>query len=111
MKNKSNSDSKQLKRVVTASILTTVIMILSFWLLYMHTSSPDTARDVDCAGPTKSISAEGLVVIGEADLSCAAQSEGLQSSRGSIDIALKSVAAVSSVLNLYLLSWLYKKSR
>ena len=111
MKNKPNSDIKQLKRVVTASILTTVIMILSFGLLYTHASSPDTTRNIDCTGTNDGISADGLVIPGEADLICAAEAGRLQSSRTGTDTALKSVAVASSALNLCLLAWLYKRSR
>ena len=87
-------------------IVSSLIAILSFGLAYWSKTSPKDYQNIQCAGPSYSRSADGLVLIAEADINCSGpiskqkrQEEKLQRN----SIAIGALFTAISVCALYLL--------
>ena len=110
MKNKNPSKSNQSKKTVLILIIATILLISSFTMLYIYAKSPNPLLSMECEGGSESISPSGHVIINEADVGCLNEAYKIRTSRSQIDTTLKTSAAISSVLTLYLLSRLYKNT-
>ncbi len=108
--NRKTKTKKQfsVKGLVIATIVTSLLMIISFCLIYWNTPSPDTSAIKDCGGGY-SKSADGLVVVNEIDARCMVNDADL-SSKKTLNLIGVSIASISTVLNFLLLSLILKKS-
>lgn len=83
-------------------------MIFSFGVIYWNSQLSDIGDSTKCEGASYTTSADGFVVIDEADLRCAGDVERKRSSLESINLISISVGVVSTGLTLFLLFLLLK---
>ena len=108
--NKTTKTKKHLsvKGLVIATMITSLLMVASFCLVYLNLPSPDTLVIKDCGGGY-SKSADGLVVVNEIDTRCMVNNEDLVSQE-ILNLIGVSIGSISIVLNFLLLSLILKKS-
>lgn len=63
------------KRLIAVAIIMALVVITSSGVLYWNSQSFDTKKMSQCEGVTYSTSADGLVVVSEADLRCAGENK------------------------------------
>ena len=111
--NKMTKTKKQLsvKGLVIAAIITSLLMIISFCFVYWSATSPTPWENADCEGVSYTTSADGLVVVSEADLRCSGEAYMQREAHEKRDAIGKTAGIASSILNLIFLIFLLKSIR
>lgn len=112
MKKQYAKKSMLIKRAALATLGMSLVMAASIGVLYLNSQAAIVEPLHQCKGSTRSLSADGVVVIGEADLGCAGNNDKIREVQQKHNV-INNTALVIGVVGLFasvmLTTYTYKK--